>query len=67
MGQVKKQMHELESFHSLDFDLDEYDEVTAIERRDWWKHQDAELTAEELDHIETEAEIQELRTQGYVD
>lgn len=32
----------------------------------WWSEQDAEMRQQELDEIESLAEIQEYRTQGYM-
>lgn len=38
-----------------------------IEDRDWWQQQDAELEAQDLERIENDAEMEELRHNGYWD
>ena len=38
-----------------------------IEDRDWWQQQDQELEAQELERIEINAELEELRHNGYWD
>jgi len=47
---------------SLDFDQDDPGEDL-----NWWVHQDAELQREELERIETQADVEELRHNGYWD
>ncbi len=40
----------------------------AIQERDeWWREQDAAMVREELERIETQAEAEELRHNGYWD
>ena len=46
---------------ALDFDLAWEDDG------DWWRDQDAALEREELERIETMADIEELRHYGYWD
>jgi len=33
--------------------------------RDWWKQQDAEMERDELDALEYQAEIEDMRLNGY--
>lgn len=49
-----------EDDRAMDFDLREADDP------DWWKTQDEEMGKQELEHIETQAEIQENRHMGYM-
>ncbi len=53
--------------HALDraLDFDNHDPSLADDW-EWWRMQDAEMTRDELDALEVAAEIQELRTQGYM-
>ena len=44
-------------------DLDQPQGIPA----DWWKEQDAELEREELERIESRADLEELRHNGYWD
>lgn len=46
-------------YHAIDFDAESYTDS------DWWKQQDDELERDELERIETEAEIFDLRINGY--
>lgn len=50
-------------FGALDFDNHD---PSMADDDDWWRMQDAEMTRDELDALEIQAEIQELRTQGYM-
>ena len=52
----------------LDFEQDDPtddDRERWIEDRDWWREQDAQMEAEELERIEIQAEMEELRHNGY--
>ena len=44
----------------LDFEQDDPGEDT-----EWWREQDAQMEAEELERIEIQAEMEELRHNGY--
>jgi hypothetical protein len=48
-----------EETQALDFDCQNHTDP------DWWRMQDAELEAEELQEIERQAEIHEYRLNGY--
>jgi len=60
----------LQELENLDAELETLDfdkhNPTISDDRDWWRQQDAELDREETDAIERQAEIQEMRTQGYM-
>lgn len=65
MGRFKQQMIEaMEDKRLTELHFD--DMMPAIEDdNDWWRQQDTELQAEELAQIESDAEIQEYRLEGY--
>jgi hypothetical protein len=44
----------------LDFDLRDANDPQ------WWKQQDDEITREEMERIESDAEIEEYRHKGYM-
>ena len=58
MGQMKRILTEIAEtarLHRLDFTHHVEDDT------DWWRDQDAEMTQTELDALEIQAEVQDLR------
>ena len=63
MGRIKQQLIELQDFEAeraLDFDLRDADSP------EWWRAQDEEMDKEEMEQIELQAEIAELRQGGWL-
>ena len=60
--QQQEQEEQEQSDREIALDLDAMSSADS----EWWREQDAELTAEELQTVESLAEIQEYRTQGYM-
>ena len=56
MGRAKDNWQELQT---LDFDAVPFDDP------DWWREQDMAMETEELERIELQAEMEELRHNGY--
>jgi hypothetical protein len=64
-------------FSELDIEINEIDAIEATEERAldfdeknyldgaWWAEQDAEMRQEEIEHVEAQAEIQEMVHNGY--
>ena len=59
--QIDIENKEREEFGALDFDNHIMNDDDT-----WWHEQDAQMRAEELEHIEAAAEIQEYRTRIHV-
>jgi hypothetical protein len=66
MGQMKRIYTEIqEHIAAQPLDFDNHN-PTISDDDDWWRDQDAEMDQEEMKAIESLAEIQEYRTQGYM-
>ena len=64
MGRFKQQM--IEAMEDKRLTELHFDDMAAIEDDvDWWRQQDTELEAQELAQIESDAEIQDYRLNGY--
>lgn len=46
-------------YSAIDFDVDDYQDS------EWWRQQDDELERDELERIEIEADIFDMRINGY--
>ena len=66
MGRMKRLHQELEDglseMQPLDFDNNM---PSLTDDRDWWRDQDAEMVASELTDIEAQADIEDMRRNGY--